>query len=240
MLTSMRLLLLCPALALCLGGTATAQVGHDPSHSPYRDIRKGHVVTPTFGQFGGSGGDLGLGPHDGTVYGIRYDVRTNSFLQLGLWVQRGNLERQIIDPFVRLADRVQGPVRRSVTMAEASLQFNLTGGKTWNRIAPFVGAAGGVALSGSVAQDTSGYRFKNKFYVAPSVGLRFFLTERTHVRGEVRSVFWKLTYPESFAEEPPAEPGTVENPNAVLPAGKLDEWTSNLTYHVGIGYSFTF
>jgi opacity protein-like surface antigen len=240
MLTSMRLLLLCPALALCLGGTATAQVGHEPSRSPYRDIRQGHVITPTVGHFGGNGGDLGLGPHNGTVYGLRYDVRSNSFLQLGLWVQRGDLERQIVDPFVRLADRVQGPVQVPVTMAELSLQFNLTGGKTWNRLAPFIGMGGGVATSGSVPQDTSGYKFKNKFYFAPSAGLRIFLTERIHLRGEVRGVFWQLKYPDSFAQEPPAEPGTIENPNAVLPAGKLDEWTTSLTYHVGVGYSFTF
>ena len=32
-----------------------AQVGHPPSNSPFRDIRKGHTLTATGGYFGGSG-----------------------------------------------------------------------------------------------------------------------------------------------------------------------------------------
>src|SRR5687767_14262521 len=70
-------LLLIPTLA-------AAQVGHQPGKSPYRDIRPGHTLTPLVGLFRGGGGRFGIGPHDGTVFGARYDIRTSSALQLGV------------------------------------------------------------------------------------------------------------------------------------------------------------
>ena len=116
------------ALLAALARPAAAQVGHRPESSPYRDIRKGHSVTGTFGQFGGSGGRFEIGPHDGQVYGFRYDVRTGSAVQLGLGFARGDLQRLIVDPFVELVNRVSGPVKQTVAFAEINLQLNLTGG----------------------------------------------------------------------------------------------------------------
>ena len=110
-----------------------------PSSSPYRDIRKGHTFTPIYGHFGGDGGEFGIGPHDGPAYGFRYDIRTGSTIQFGLGLAYAELKRLIVDPFVELANRVSGPVDQTVTFAEVNLQFNLTGGKTWHRLAPFVG-----------------------------------------------------------------------------------------------------
>ena len=124
--------MLCPALA-------SAQVGHPPGRSPYRDIPKGHTLTGFAGLFGGSGGRFGIAPHDGTVFGLRYDIRTASPIQMGLLLARGNLERLIVDPFVELENRVSGPVDQTVSFLELDLQLNLTGGKSWHRIAPFVG-----------------------------------------------------------------------------------------------------
>ncbi|MGZ8399179.1 MAG: hypothetical protein ACXWWN_09095, partial [Gemmatimonadales bacterium] len=103
----MRMVGLC-ALAV---QSLAAQVGHPPGGSPFRDIRKGHTLTVTGGYFGGSGGEFNIGPHRGEVFGGRYDIRTASTIQLGLAVARGNLDRFIVDPFVRLANRRSGPVR---------------------------------------------------------------------------------------------------------------------------------
>ena len=64
-------------LAALWGPTlALAQVGHSPSGSPFRDIRKGHTLTAIGGYFGGSGGQFNIGPHKGAVFGGRYDIRT--------------------------------------------------------------------------------------------------------------------------------------------------------------------
>lgn len=225
-------LLLSPAVA-------GAQVGHPPSDTPFRDIRKGHTLTATGGYFGGSGGQFHIGPHNGTVFGGRYDIRTGSTIQVGIGIATGNLDRFIVDPFVRLANRTTGPVKQSVTFADLALQFNVTGGKSWNRIAPFIGAAAGLAFAGDTPADTSTFDFGRKFYLAPSVGLRFFITDRLHLRGEARAVFWKLNYPTTFQAEPVEEPGTPENPNAVIPGDNLSEWDASPWLQVGLGYSFS-
>jgi hypothetical protein len=218
---------------------ALAQVGHSPGDSPFRDIRKGHTLTAIGSYFGGSGGRFGIGPHKGTVFGGRYDIRTGSTIQIGLGIARGNVDRFIVDPFVRLANRTTGPVKQSVTFADITLQFNVTGGKSWNRLAPFASAALGLAFAGDTPADTSRYDFGRKIYLAPSAGFRFFVTDRLHLRGEARVVFWKLNYPTTFQNEPTEEPGTPENPNAVIPGNNLSEWTGSPWLQVGLGYSFS-
>jgi len=217
----------------------SAQVGHPPHSSPYRDIRKGHTITASVGYFGGKGGKFNIGPHKGTVFGGRYDIRTGSTIQLGLGIARGNLDRFIVDPFVTLANRRSGPVKQSVTFAELNLQFNVTGGKSWNRIAPYVSAGAGLAFAGNTPADTSRYDFGRKFYFVPAIGLRVFLSDRLHFRSEARVAFWKLNYPTTFQAEPVQEPGTIDNPNAVIPGNKLTEWTSSPWLQVGLAYAFS-
>jgi hypothetical protein len=213
----------------------SAQVGHPPRSSPYRDIRKGHTFTVLGGYFSGDGGQFNIGPHDGAVFGVRYDVRTGGTIQLGLGIAHGNPKRFIVDPFVPLASRKIGPVRQSVTFADVTIQFNLTGGKSWHRIAPFVAAGAGLALAGDTPADTSLYDFGRKFYFTPGAGLRVFLSDRIHLRAEAKATFWKLNYPATFESAPVAEPTTP----AVITDGKLTEWTSSRWLQIGLGYSFS-
>ena len=217
----------------------SAQVGHPPGSSPFRDIRKGHTLTVTGGYFSGDGGNFGIGPHSGSVFGARYDIRTSRTIQLGAGVAHGSLERFIVNPFVLLVNRRSGPVSQSVTFAEIALQFNVTGGKSWHRIAPYLAASGGLAFASSTPADTSRYEFGRKLYVAPSIGLRFFLSDRIHLRAEARATFWKLKYPTTFQDEPREEPGTPPNSNAVIPGNKLDEWTTSSWLQAGLAYSFS-
>jgi hypothetical protein len=223
-----------------LVSTASAQVGHPPGASPYRDIRKGHTFTVLGGYFSGGGGDFGIGPHSGSIFGARYDIRTASALQIGLGFAHAGLERFIVDPFVTLANRKTGPVDQTVNFAELSLQMNVTGGKSWHRIAPFFGGNVGLAFATSTPGDTSQYKFGRKFYVAPALGTRLFITDRLHLRAEARAIFWKLNYPTTFQQEPPLEPGNGTTSNAVIPPpGKLTEWTTSSWLQIGLGYSFS-
>jgi hypothetical protein len=226
-------------LLLGLPNGALAQVGHPPNASPFHDIRRGHTITPVGGYFSGDGGRFGIAPHSGPIYGFRYDIRTATPLEMGLGFARGTLDRLIVDPFVELVNRVSGPVQQTVTFVEFDLQFNLTGGKSWHRLAPFVGAGAGLTFPSGTAADTSGFKFGHKLYFAPGAGLRIFLTDRLHLRGEARTTFWKVKYPPSFTEEPALEPGTTDNPNAVITDGNVSEWTTSSWLQVGLGYSFS-
>ncbi len=227
------------AIAAVLAPTAAAQVGYPPNASPYRDIVPGHSITPLYGRFGGGGGRFGIGAHGGNVFGARYDVRTAGAMEFGLTVARGNLARKIVDPFVQLARRTSGPVPQRVTFADLSLQLNVTGGKTWHRLAPYTGVSLGVAFGQNIPADTSGYDFGNKFYFAPQIGTRYFVTGRLQLRADVRALFWKLSYPASFGLEPVLEPGTAASPNAVITDNRFTEWTLSPWLQLGLGYSFS-
>ncbi len=223
------------ALTLLLPTLAFAQVGHPPGRSPYHDIPRGHTVTGLAGLFGGTGGRFGIAPHDGPVFGLRYDIRTASPIQLGLQLGRGNLERLIVDPFVVLENRVRGPVDQTVSFVEIDLQLNLTGGKTWHRLAPFVGVGGGLALPSGTAADTSGFELGKKIYFAPHAGFRFFLTDRVHLRTDARVIFWKLNYPASFTREPTEDPTLPP----VIDDGRVSEWSTASWLQAGLGFSFS-
>ena len=203
------------ALALLAPGPLLAQVGHPPGNSPYRDIRKGHTVTPFAAYFAGDGGRFGVAPHDGWVYGFRYDIRTGSTIQMGLLLGHGQLERLILDSLVAVEEPVTGTVNQSTTFVEADLQLNLTGGKTWNRLAPFIGAGIGLVWAEDVPADRGVFELGTKFYFAPHAGLRLFVTDRLHLRGDARVIFWKLNYPNS------------------------SEWDTSGWYLAGIGLGFS-
>jgi hypothetical protein len=236
----LRVAALALAVLCRLASPATAQVGHAPESSPFRDIRKGHALTVTSGWFGGSGGRFAIAPHGGPTYGLRYDVRAGSTIQFGLGVARGELDRQIVNPFVELVNRTTGPVDQTVTFAELNIQFNVTGGKSWHRIAPFAGSGFGLTFPSGTAADTSGFELGHKIYLAPFAGFRLFLTEHLHLRAEARGTFWKLKYPTSFEDEPVLEPGTDESPNAVISDGRVSEWVASPWLQAGFGYSFSY
>jgi hypothetical protein len=207
-----------------LSTLAGAQVGHPPSRSPYRDIAQGSSITVTGGYFLGNGGDVGVGPNSGSTFGARFDLRSGKALALGVGIGYGQLERLIVDPF---EDEVTGPVDQSIVFTEALVTLNLTGSKTWHRLAPFVGVAGGLAFSSDVPADTSGYDFGTKFFFAPTAGTRVFFSPRLHLRLEARAHFWRLNYPLSFRQEP----------DPVIITGADSEWDLSPWVLVGFGYT---
>lgn len=235
----MRTRVLLVALLAGLASTARAQVGHAPGHSPYSEIRKGHSLTFLFGHLGGGGGRFGIAPHSGNSYGIRYDVRAGSAVQIGLGFARADLERLIVDPDAVVENRTSGPVQQTVSFAEANVLLNLTGGKSWHRIAPFVGSAIGLTFPSGTPQDTSGFKFGKRFYLAPGIGTRIFLTHSLHLRAEARATFWKIKYPASFEDEPANDPGTTDDPHAVISDGRISEWVATPWLQIGLGYNFS-
>jgi hypothetical protein len=218
-----------------VGQPAGAQVGHRPESSPYRDIRKGHTITAMAARFEGDGGKLNLAPHGGMLFGGRYDIRTGSTIQFGFGFMYGELERFIINPTLGPGNRRSGPVSQSLSMVELDLQFNVTGGKSWHRIAPYISVGGGLAIAEDVDADPSEFDFGNKFYFTPGLGTKLFLSDRLHLRGEVRASFWKLEYPLSFLDDPAQDPGTPP----VLVADERSEWVTSPSYQVGVGYAFS-
>ena len=209
-----------------------AQVGHEPTHSPYHDVRRGGVVVFTIGYLGGSRGIVGVGPSHGKTGGIRYEVPFGAVgASLGLAYAR--MDRFVVDPFKDTTLRKTGPFTDDVVLLDAGLQLVLTGRKTWRGFAPYVGGVLGVAIGGTSPPDPSGYKFGTKFTVAPNFGLRWYPARRLSVRGDFRLVLWKLVYPTQFKQ-----PDTIDNTPVLPSTASLTEWTSHPWATIGVGWIF--
>lgn len=222
------------ALAVALAGQAAAQVGHDPARSPYRDLRWGQFLSVSAGQAFGKGGSYGLGPHDGPSIWARHEFLADRALTIGLGAGYAQLQRNYADTSLS-GQGFRGPVDQNVWFAEGLVQLNLTGNKTWNSVAPYIGLGLGLAFGENVPEDRSGYRFGTKFYFAPAVGMRTFLTRRLYVRAEARAIFVNLSYPALYRTYDPDGLGPME---PLLANQPLKQWAPTPVLHAGLGYAF--
>lgn len=225
-------------LALVVGvpGMARGQVGYEPTRSPYRDLTTKYMVSLTGGYSWGGGGKTGVGPGEGQVYGGRVDVHLAGPGTAQFGINVGNLDRVLIDPTQGPDDRVLGTVKQSVLMGEVGLNLVLTGEKSWHGFAPYIGLALGLAIGGSVPEDSlSGYEFNTKFLADPQIGLRWHMTRNISVRVEFRDVIWRLSYPERFFLAPPAYP---DDPVLDPQFNKDTDWTHNPMLLFSVGYAF--
>ena len=229
----MHRLTLATVLALIIAPAAAAQVGHDPAHSPYRTLRYGQFVGLNAGYFRGDGGQIGVAPHNGETIGLRYDFLGSGTISLGLAATYARLERFIVDKAKPIETGKTGPFQQNTALFEGIIQFNLTGGKTWHGIAPYVSTGAGVAVVSQNKADTSGFKFHVKGAFTPALGARVFLTPRLFLRLEARSTFWQISYPAVYKLPPASDPS---KPPVISGLGK--EWVTNSWYTVGVSYAF--
>lgn len=171
--------------------------------------------------------------------GVRLVLRARNTISLGIGAWGALTSRSIVDADRPVAERITGPIDHRLIGGEATIQFNLTGGKSWHGLAPFAGVGIGL-INGEAtpAVDTSGYSFGTKFYFAPMVGTRLMLGSRAYLRLEARGLVWKLKYPAVYGDEPELEPGTAEAPNAVNPSQRTGQYILTPAISVGFGWAF--
>lgn len=231
----MRRVLMGTVLAVTVTHAATAQVGHPPSDSPYRDIDRGHTAAATVGYLSGSRGRAEVGPSAALTLGVRYELRLSGPTDIVFSLSRAGADRFVIDPLQPPAERRAGPVSQSMVLGDVGLHFLITGSKTWNGLAPYVGASFGVAVASSTPQDTSGYEFGTKFTIQPMVGVRYYPTTSVSLRLEIRDVLWRLRYPGSFFGSATGDP---EDDPVLAPGAGDTQWTHHPWLTAGIGIAF--
>jgi len=228
------------SLALIAPVTLAAQVGADPSHSPYHDIRHGNGWTVSMGHLGGSGGPLRQSPNSGQTFGVRYDIRLSGLLQG--FAELGYLkgQRMLLNPDDSVIHRYTGPIDAPVWTPQIGLQINISGPKTWHGAAPFVAFGLGAAIGKKTTQDTTQYLFGTKLLFKPSVGVRYYLGDRIHVRLEGSMYYWKMKYPVDWLNEPAAQPSVLNAPTTapIASSSGLTGWVHTPELRVGIGVAF--
>lgn len=214
----------------------SAQVGHDPGTSPYRDIlwRSGPVFF--VGHLSADRGRAGAGPSNALTFGARYEIPAGRSMQFQFTTAYLQADRFIMDPRADSTSpaRRTGPVRTDLALAEAGIQLRLTGGKTWHGLAPYVGTALGMLFDVNSPGDTSGsgYRFGTKVSLAFATGVRWYPARRLMVNGDVRAQLWRLKYPLSFHN--PSPDGSTVVPLRVA----LTDWTLHPWVSLGVGWTF--
>ena len=210
------------------------QVGFDPAASPFRDIRRGSGPMFRLGYLGGERGGVGVGHANGITYGLRYEAALGGPTFVSVGAMHARTDRFVVDPLKDSLTRKSGPYPDDMLLIDAGLQFALTGPKTWHGLAPYLGAALGLAISnGAPAADSSGYRFGTKFTVAPGAGVRWYPSRRLTVAADLRAIFWKLRYPASYRVPSPVDSSRV------LPLNLPDtDWTTHPWISIGVGWIF--
>lgn len=214
----------------------SAQVGHEPGGSPYRDLT--HASGPAFfvGVLGGERGRAGVGPSNGRTFGVRYDLQAGRSMIFQLGATYLKADRFIVDPQAAetSATRRTGPADTEILLTEAALLLRLTGGKTWHGLAPYAGFASGLAFDMKSPGDStgSGYEFGTKFLLSFDTGVRWHAGQHVTVQADWHALLWRLGYPSSFHDLAPDQSRVVPLPDP------LTDWTFHPWASLGIGWTF--
>ena len=211
----------------------SGQVGHDPGHSPYHDIRRGSGPRIVVGYLSGDRGTVPVSMTNGVTFGVRYEAWMGKTFSFTAGIAYAQTNRYIVDPFKDDSVRRSGPIDNDAILTDIGLQLSLTGAKNFHGFAPYVGASLGLAFGSKLPSDTSGYDFGAKFTITPGAGLRWYPVRRVNVQADARLVFWKLHYPVNFIT-PLSPDGTRVLP---LTAPQTD-WTIHPWVSLGVGWTF--
>jgi len=236
------------AVLVCLGAPvpAVAQVvGNPPESSPYRDIVYHESVTLFGGHWAGNAADADVGSLPGTAFGGRLAVRLSGPVELWATLGEAVSSRHVIiaDTSVTHTDSARrGPdIRMPLVLADLALALNVTGDKTWHRLAPYAAVGLGFVTPTRNVTDPGGYQVGFDFALVPTIGTRWFLSDALAVRFEVRDYYFRYQYPAAYFDSLDIHYAGPPPRASVLPVGNSNKsWTSNLTLWVGVAYGFSF
>ncbi|MFL5551725.1 MAG: hypothetical protein ACJ78R_11640 [Gemmatimonadaceae bacterium] len=226
----MRLFLSAFALA-CFSATASAQVGHLPQNSPYRDLETRQEFTFFGGQYSAGEDPIAIAPRDGPVFGIRYQIHVGGPAFLMARWSHVNSERRAIDPTKIGTARELGNHDVSINLYDVDLALNLTGQKSWHHIIPVINLGGGIGSCGcSVESDP--YKFGTPFAFSFGGGLRWAPGGRFQLTADWTDYLYQLKYPTEYYLTPTG--GT-----AALPGDQERSfWKNNRALTIGASLLF--
>ena len=181
-------------------------------------------------------GAIGLGPDKGTAFGARYHIRMSGpfFIEgelLYFPTTRAVLDTAVVDSAF---ERV-GEAKTAIALGQASLRFNITGQRTWNRLLPFVllgvGIAAEVRDDDAAEEDVASearFDFGTTFAGQIGAGIEFFPVDRLAVRIDARNLLWQLKTPEGLAARGSLVGRTLAE----------NEWANNLAASIGVSIHF--
>ena len=235
-----RTLIAALALGALLGCGSALRAQAIPSPIRYIDpkqsvgISAGYLFTSSAVEINDE--QIELGPQSGPLVTARYQIRFGGPLSGEVRVGFSPTERRVYaptdetNPELFVPEEV-GTESVGLLMGEGGIVFHLTGPRTWNGLAPFAAASGGLATDisrGSELEDdiaeTARYDFGPSFALGLGAGTDWFPTRRLSVRLEGRDHFWKIEAPTQIAN--------------LAGETKISEWTHNFSVSIGAALHF--
>lgn len=208
--------------------------------SPYEFVDTKHEVTLFVGQAGANRGVADLGPGGGTFLGARYGIELGGPFALELNTFFLPTDRKIYDPqdTDEPLPALRGTENSLVAVIDGRVRFSLTGARTWNGLAPFLTAGGGLAGDmnrgrSRLEDEPTELRADETFSFGPSFmgllggGTRWLPTDHWTVRVEAALHLWRVGTPQAFFAFEDEMEGIQEL-----------EWTAAPGLIVGLGYRF--
>lgn len=222
-------LFLCPLLAL---STASASAQDVPS--PYRFFETRHEAGLFAGVTGQGTGTFGFGPNPGPLFGVRYGIQIGGPFGAEAAAGYSPTTRDVVDPTREEGSRIVGEADANLLTFDGRLRFSLTGDRTWRGLHPFVFLGGGAIL------DTAGdsevdklvladdqFELGTRFLALFGGGVRWLVTERILLRGDMAVTMFQLKTPRGY----------LETGRDLARIGEK-EWVSGTSFTLGLAYHF--
>jgi hypothetical protein len=213
---------------LLMSAVASAQVGHEPSKSPYLDLEHTQEWTLIGGNFHGHRDPVNVAPNGGLLLGLHYEYRAGGPAHLIAEVARVSSEQRVINPFKVGNARELGNASRPLYTADLGLGLSLTGAKSWHHVVPELTGGLGFISDFRSKPDTGGFKFGTRFALNWGAGLRVVPGGRWQIRGDIKNRLYTIGYPEAFYVPPSGGP-------AVVPTTQSKSfWLNNPAFTLGV------
>ena len=197
--------------------------------SPYRFLEKAQGLGVHAGYLFTDHGEFDTGPHSAPIVGIDYRGRFAGPLSGVVSLSYLPSQRTVYGQGTNSVVQALGDTDAHLIQAQAGLEFTVTGARTWNSLAPFVGATAGLIADVSGRSDleteaslpaTQLIELGPSFAVGGSAGTDWFISDRFSVRAAARGHLWRFKTPAGLA-------GTEES-----------EWLLNGGGTLGVAFHF--
>lgn len=228
--------------AIVLAALATAplqaQVGHEPSQSPYRDITTRQSLTVFGGYFLGNSARAHVGAQGGPILGVRFRTALSGPIELMVTTAYIKSERNVINTFEPPATRLTGPVPYDLIEFDIALALSLTGRKTYKGFSPYFAFGMGLIAPTDPTTDPGGYKASMGFSAVPTLGVRRSVGSSLSLQFEARDNTIRYEWPLRYFDPVDASGNPISPP--VLNNVSDKQVTHNLTLSLGLTYHFNF
>jgi len=216
-----------------------AQVGHNSTTSPFRDITTNQSIALYGGNFFGNEALTGVGAQSGPMVGLRLRTALSGPIDLMISTAYVQSQRNVIDATQPESTRVSGPIDYNLIIPDIAIGLTLTGKKTWHGLAPYVAFGIGFVIPTHTVVDPGGYKAGSGFSFVPTFGVRARVSRSLMLQFEGRDNTIRYEWPLRYYN-PIDINGDPISPPIVNGATKNTQLTHNFSLTAGLSYNFNF